>query len=188
MQIPEEMCIQRWACLRDRYAREKRQGNLPSGSGAKPESYWKLMHTMDFIAPHIIPRATRCSKNIANEIESLTTEDISYQQYTVSPVQISSIFLDESQSSTTLSSTSQSSTYQSSVSEFSPISPSPTTSTVPKRKRNNPETDDEINFTGAIESFKKLLATIQSMGPVKQMKAIQKVTSIVMEMKLEPDD
>ena len=52
----EEMCIKRWACLRDRYAREKRQRNLPSGSDAKSESYWPFMVTMEFISPHIVPR------------------------------------------------------------------------------------------------------------------------------------
>ena len=53
----EEMCIKRRACLRDRYAREKRQRYLPSGSGAKSESYWPLIDTMELISPHIVPRA-----------------------------------------------------------------------------------------------------------------------------------
>ncbi|XP_065370829.1 uncharacterized protein LOC135962853 [Calliphora vicina] len=190
MQLPDEMCIKRWGCLRDRFAKEKRMENLPSGSGSKYKSQWPLLQTMDFISPHIIPRPTRCSVNIL---------DSTYTCLEISPSP-------ESQSSSP-----SLPTVETILEECVEIS-SPNIPIAPKRKRKGTEnTDVDQSFVEAVEVFKSLcestsgkkkeeekdpligfskmiIATIATMHSKKQIETIQKVTALVMEMKLKPDN
>lgn len=93
---------------------------------------------------------------------------------------------------------------------FTPILASPITAAKPKRRRVE-EKDEDSGFSEALGAFKSLceskvqrerevdndplhgfgkiiVATIASMSQEKQIKAMQKVTSLVMEIKLAPDE
>ncbi|XP_053964287.1 uncharacterized protein LOC128867212 [Anastrepha ludens] len=51
-----EVCRRRWLALRDRYGREARKSEAPSGSGAEYQRPWYLIESMPFVRPHVIPR------------------------------------------------------------------------------------------------------------------------------------
>ncbi|XP_049310323.1 uncharacterized protein LOC125778079 [Bactrocera dorsalis] len=68
-----EMCRRRWLTLRDRYGREARKVNAPSGSGTEFQRQWHLLDSMKFLKPHILPRPIRFSHNICvNNIATAT--------------------------------------------------------------------------------------------------------------------
>ncbi|XP_049316725.1 leiomodin-2-like [Bactrocera dorsalis] len=79
-----EMCRRRWLTLRDRYGREVRKANAPSGSGMEVQRQWHLLDAMKFIQPHIVPRPIRFSQNIC-EIEQrqlpIATKDSGLQPH-----------------------------------------------------------------------------------------------------------
>ena len=55
--IIAEECAARWTALRERYGRELKKRNKPSGSGtedSKPE--WEFMKILSFLQPFIKPR------------------------------------------------------------------------------------------------------------------------------------
>ncbi|XP_017471391.1 PREDICTED: uncharacterized protein LOC108368927 [Rhagoletis zephyria] len=64
----DEQCSRRWLALRERYAREIRRLNAPSGSGASAEKVWPLMDSLQFLKKHIIPRRCRTSKNLIDSL------------------------------------------------------------------------------------------------------------------------
>ncbi|XP_055905151.1 transcription factor Adf-1-like isoform X2 [Eupeodes corollae] len=57
-------CRLRWKALRERYSRELRKLNQPSGSGASEYCVWELMEEMCFLKDSMQPR-----KTISNEID-----------------------------------------------------------------------------------------------------------------------
>ncbi|XP_036338390.1 pectinesterase inhibitor 10-like [Rhagoletis pomonella] len=59
-----EMCMRRWAALRDRYGREVRKESAPSGSGSQYHRPWYLLEALRFLKPHVVPCPFRCSRNI----------------------------------------------------------------------------------------------------------------------------
>ncbi|XP_017475944.1 PREDICTED: transcription factor Adf-1-like [Rhagoletis zephyria] len=59
-----EICMRRWVALRDRYGRELRKAEAPSGNEAQFYKKWHLMEAMQFLKPHIITRPVRYSQNI----------------------------------------------------------------------------------------------------------------------------
>ncbi|XP_036340537.1 uncharacterized protein LOC118749864 [Rhagoletis pomonella] len=59
-----EMCMRRWAALRDRYGREVRKESAPSGSSSQYHRPWYLLEALRFLKPHVVPRPFRCSRNI----------------------------------------------------------------------------------------------------------------------------
>ncbi|XP_050339724.1 uncharacterized protein LOC126766067 [Bactrocera neohumeralis] len=82
-----EICRRRWVTLRDRYGREVRKTNAPSGSGMEYQKQWHLLEAMKFLKPHIVPRPDRFSQNICEtavtgqgQLQS-TTEDSRLQPH-----------------------------------------------------------------------------------------------------------
>ncbi|XP_053945009.1 transcription factor Adf-1-like [Anastrepha ludens] len=65
-----EVYRRRWLALRDRYGREARKSEAPSGSGADYQRPWYLLESMAFLRPHVIPRP--CSQNVCPAVPSLT--------------------------------------------------------------------------------------------------------------------
>ncbi|XP_054744394.1 transcription factor Adf-1-like [Anastrepha obliqua] len=51
-----EVCRRRCLALRDRYGREARKSEAPSGSGAEYQRPWYLLESMSFLRPPVIPR------------------------------------------------------------------------------------------------------------------------------------
>ncbi|XP_055905150.1 uncharacterized protein LOC129940734 isoform X1 [Eupeodes corollae] len=62
--ILDPECRLRWKALRERYSRELRKLNQPSGSGASEYCVWELMEEMCFLKDSMQPR-----KTISNEID-----------------------------------------------------------------------------------------------------------------------
>ncbi|XP_046801344.1 uncharacterized protein LOC111686841 [Lucilia cuprina] len=64
--------MRRWTSLRDRFVKEKRNEKLPSGSGACLCYRWYYMDQLEFLAPHIAPRAVRLTSNITQNVTTIS--------------------------------------------------------------------------------------------------------------------
>ncbi|XP_017470228.1 PREDICTED: transcription factor Adf-1-like [Rhagoletis zephyria] len=52
----EQECMRSWASLRDRFGKELRRLEAPSGSGAPKIEPWPLIDSMMFLREHVKPR------------------------------------------------------------------------------------------------------------------------------------
>ncbi|KAL1487619.1 hypothetical protein ABEB36_015708 [Hypothenemus hampei] len=68
-------CIRRWKSLRDRYARELKKENQPSGSSAKNQVTWNLFMHIDFLRDHVSPRSTSGNMTLPETFEEGSTEE-----------------------------------------------------------------------------------------------------------------
>ncbi|XP_054081686.1 uncharacterized protein LOC128919930 [Zeugodacus cucurbitae] len=66
----EEQCSKRWLTLRERFSREVRKMEAPSGSGASNAETWPLFDNMSFLKQYIQPRPNRCTTNILDDMFS----------------------------------------------------------------------------------------------------------------------
>ncbi|CAH0562935.1 unnamed protein product [Brassicogethes aeneus] len=77
-----EESIRRWKSLRDRFTRELKKENLPSGSGAKNHPTWDLLTNLDFLRDHVAPRSTSGNMNPEVVSERPETEEETMEEAT----------------------------------------------------------------------------------------------------------
>ncbi|XP_049316793.1 uncharacterized protein LOC125779477 isoform X1 [Bactrocera dorsalis] len=168
----DEQCSKRWLTLRERFSREVRKMESPSGSGASNTETWPLFDNMSFLKLYIQPRPNRCTTNILEDI---------YSQELFEPFTFES-----------------SPTILSSPSELS--SSTPIRKRVKKTNSDDDSCFKEAcelyksmcaersNCSEAVRSFGVMLTSIMNgMSEVKQMKAIQVLTNSLFAIKSEPE-
>ncbi|XP_017487525.1 PREDICTED: uncharacterized protein LOC108380809 [Rhagoletis zephyria] len=174
-----DQCNKRWISLHERYSRELRKMDAPSGSGATTQVYWPLMDSLSFLKPFVKPRPTRCTFNVLEESSSSLPSPGSLILFPIEEE-----FLD--------------------VPAGDPVASTPQSSTkLPRKRHRTNDADDEFkevcqmykevhkdrqNENKAVRAFgEMIIATISEMSDTKQTKAMQIITNTVMELKLEPD-
>ncbi|XP_017484613.1 PREDICTED: uncharacterized protein LOC108373261 [Rhagoletis zephyria] len=209
MNSTDEQCSRRWLALRERYARETRRLNAPSGSGASAEKVWPLMDSLQFLKKHIIPRRCRTSKNLIDSLPpspqdlnpSPSILEQSAQHLSSSPLCLpeSPLLVEVSSSPIPVPELCQS--------DLSP-SPSGSMSATRKRvkKRGNEDDMDKL-FYEAVEMFKQacttpeaagendvvdnftkmMQASIKQMSATKQTIAMERITAVVMALQRETE-
>ncbi|XP_036342153.1 transcription factor Adf-1-like [Rhagoletis pomonella] len=188
----EDQCTRRWQSLRERYSRELKRLDAPSGSAAALTETWPLFESMGFLKEFVKPRATRCTTNILSEFPTSPP----------SPTLSSSFSLTE-----TLMFTGSPDAVEATFSteELAREQPTPTTS---QKKRKRQESDADGEFREACQLYKDMCkervaqkgsqtirafgqmigSTVSEMSEAKQVKAIQVVTNTIVTIKLEPEE
>ncbi|XP_036344448.1 uncharacterized protein LOC118753685 [Rhagoletis pomonella] len=168
----EEQCTKRWISLRERYTRELRKLDAPSGSAAASQPTWHFSTNMAFLKPFIAPRPTRCTINILDTSYESTLSEQSPQSPLLLPL------ADENEEG-----------YPERYSG-DPVASTP--NIFKKRKRRDQSDDgekDRLAENKTLRSFGQMIvASIGGMNERKQAKAIQIITNAGMALKLEPDD
>ncbi|XP_017477898.1 PREDICTED: uncharacterized protein LOC108367721 [Rhagoletis zephyria] len=180
----EEKCTKRWISLRERYTRELRKLDAPSGSAPASQPTWHFSTNMAFLKPFIAPRPTRCTINILDTSYGSMLSEQSPSSPLLFPL------ADENEEG-----------YPERYSG-DPVASTPNIS----KKRKRRDQGDDGEFSEVCQLFKEVqkdrLAenkTLRSFGEMivasigetnerKQAKAIQIITNAVMTLKLEPDD
>ncbi|XP_004520029.1 transcription factor Adf-1 [Ceratitis capitata] len=195
MGIDKEQCMQQWVALRDRYGREMRRITALNNNGMSPEHVWPFYDSLQFLRPHILPRCRNNSapfqstknptENVEFVVEQENTTD-SYE-YDTDPFQSKALCEQEIDQE-----------------DIDDISNQQQIASTSKRKY---ESDVEQELCSALDLFKQvcgrikvrnqnpivqgfgqmIVETICSMSERKQALAMQKVTELVMNIKMQPE-
>ncbi|XP_054082145.1 uncharacterized protein LOC128920016 isoform X2 [Zeugodacus cucurbitae] len=166
-----EQCSKRWLTLRERFSREVRKMEAPSGSGASDAETWPLFDNMSFLKQYIQPRPNRCTTNILDDM---------FSQELLEPISFEC-------SQTNLSSPSE-------LSFSTPIRKR-------VKKTNSDDDGcfkeacelyksmcaERSKGSEAVRSFGVMLTSIMNDNNIKQIKAIQVLTNSLFAIKSEPE-
>uniref|UniRef100_A0A1B0FGC5 MADF domain-containing protein n=1 Tax=Glossina morsitans morsitans TaxID=37546 RepID=A0A1B0FGC5_GLOMM len=178
MGISDKICIRRWATLRDRYVKLKRKLRSLPADETLQDIPWPLLDSMEFLAPHIVPRP-RYSYDIMS---------VDFKPTTIP-------FADEPSMSDTFPKFAESSPLQSPIEQVEPSE---------RKKKIKPEKERiDMVVIDPIDSPKKeweikspvlrgfgqmILSLMSEMDQRKQIMAMKAITDIVTKIMLEPEE
>uniref|UniRef100_A0A034WN55 Transcription factor Adf-1 n=1 Tax=Bactrocera dorsalis TaxID=27457 RepID=A0A034WN55_BACDO len=233
MGINESICIRRWLNLRDRFAREIRRMTALVNNDMTTTHIWVLYDDMEFLKPHIIPRAIRQIPNFGLkafeenssgdqetyiveqddtvDCNSVNTDPFQFKaadslmsEHEMEHEEVEELLPNESHYSTSQSK-NQITGRSNELKESQPNSSKFANQQINEKPQHS-QSDVEFEIKSALGMFKQvcgeikttrhrnpavqgfgqmIVETISSMSDRKQALAMQKVTEIVMNIKME---